>query len=131
VWRNKTAAVITLTDPEAVFDGSAKAVIAGTNPTGLDGLSIAYSQGGSPVASQTNAGVYPVLATLDNEEYEAEPVAGTLTIHPANTQPSLESARGDFGGDGPRLGSAECPEIRSFPTTGMLAFCVQVLETGS
>lgn len=65
---------------EYVFDGTVKAAVVTTNPAGLTGVSVAYSQGGSPVTSPINAGSYLVVATLDNPNYEAIPATGTLTI---------------------------------------------------
>jgi hypothetical protein len=76
----KIPATITLTDPVATFDGTAKSVSVTTNPAGLTGLTVTYSQDGFPVAAPVNAGVYQVLATLDHAEYAAPQATGTLTI---------------------------------------------------
>jgi hypothetical protein len=78
----KGPAILSLTGTEALFDGTVKAVTAQTNPAGLSGISVSYSQNGSSVVPM-NAGVYQVLVTLDNSTYQAAPLSGTLTIHPA------------------------------------------------
>ena len=76
----KTPATITLVDPAATYDGTAQAVSVATNPAGLAGVSVTYSQDGVPVIAPVNAGTYQVLATLTNEDYEAPQATGTLTI---------------------------------------------------
>ena len=79
----KAPATITLADPVATFDGTAKGVSITTNPAGLTGVTVAYSQNGIPVAVPVNAGVYQVLATLDHPDYQAPQATGTLTIQQA------------------------------------------------
>jgi MBG domain/Trehalose utilisation len=78
----KGSATLTLLGTATTFDGTAKAVTAVSNPSGLSGISISYSQGGSAV-TPLNAGVYQVLATLDNPNYQAPQLSGTLTIDQA------------------------------------------------
>jgi hypothetical protein len=78
----KAPATITL-GTEFTFDGTVKQASAATNPAGLSGLTVTYSLGGTPVSQPVNAGIYQVLATLDNPNYVAAPTNGTLTIHPA------------------------------------------------
>jgi len=79
----KTPATLTLIDPAATYDGTVQAVSVATNPAGLAGVSVTYSQNGVPVPAPVNAGTYQVLATLTNEEYEAPQATGTLTIRRA------------------------------------------------
>jgi MBG domain-containing protein len=81
---NKAPATITI-GTEFTFDGTVKAATVTTNPAGLAGVTVTYSQDGSPVAQPINAGDYQVLATLDNPNYVAPPTSGTLTIHPATS----------------------------------------------
>jgi hypothetical protein len=76
----KSPATMTLGYPVATFDGTAKAVSVTTSPAGLTGVAITYSQDGIGVAAPINAGVYQVVATLDNADYEAPQATGTLTI---------------------------------------------------
>jgi hypothetical protein len=78
----KGSATLSLIGTSATFDGTTKAVTALSNPSGLTGISISYSQGGSSVTPM-NAGVYQVLATLDNPNYQASQLSGTLTINRA------------------------------------------------
>ena len=68
---------------EFTYDGTPKQASVTTNPTGVSGLSVVYTLGGFPVAQPVNAGVYQVLATLDNPNYQAQPTTGSLTIKPA------------------------------------------------
>lgn len=78
----KAAASITL-GTEFTYDGTVKQSSVLTSPAGLTGVTVTYSLGGVPVSEPVNAGVYQVLATLDNPNYVAAPTTGTLTIHPA------------------------------------------------
>ena len=78
----KAPAVITV-GTEFTYDGSVHLASVTISPAGLTGVAVAYTLAGSPVTQPVNAGVYQVLATLDNQNYEAQPVLGTLTIHPA------------------------------------------------
>jgi hypothetical protein len=79
----KSPATLTLGYPVTTFDGTAKAVSVTTSPVGLSGVVVAYSQNGLAVDGPTSAGVYQVVATLDNADYEAPQANGTLTILPA------------------------------------------------
>ncbi len=65
------------------YDGTPKQATVTISPAGLNTVSVAYTLNGSAVSEPVNAGVYQVLATLDNPNYEAAPASGTLTIHPA------------------------------------------------
>jgi MBG domain-containing protein len=65
------------------YDGTVKAATIFTNPAGLTGVTVTYSQYGIPVGAPDNAGVYDVVATLDNPNYEAPQATGTLTINKA------------------------------------------------
>ncbi|HEU4680373.1 MAG TPA: PxKF domain-containing protein [Gemmatimonadales bacterium] len=82
----KAPATITI-GTEYTFDGTVKSAMVTTQPAGLDVVTLTYNQNGSPVAQPINAGVYQVLGTLDNPNYEAPPATGTLTIRQA--QPVL------------------------------------------
>jgi len=77
----KASATITLSSLSQTYDGSAKAVTATTNPSGLSGVAITYD--GSATAP-TNAGSYSVVASLTNANYQASNATGTLTIAKAN-----------------------------------------------
>jgi hypothetical protein len=73
----KAIASITLGDLSRTFSGSPQIVTAGTSPTGLGTITIAYD--GSATAP-TRAGTYSVTASLDNDLYQAAPAYGTLVI---------------------------------------------------
>jgi hypothetical protein len=81
---SKSPATISLSYGVTTYDGTAKAVSATTSPVGLSGVVVTYSQNGVAVEAPTNAGVYQVVATLDNPDYEAPQATGTLTILPAD-----------------------------------------------
>jgi uncharacterized delta-60 repeat protein len=66
------------------YNGLSQSTTVTTSPAGLAGVSITYSQNGLPVASPTAAGTYQVTASLDNPNYTAQPIMGTMTI----TQPT-------------------------------------------
>ncbi|MFE3867087.1 MBG domain-containing protein [Flavobacterium sp. LS2P90] len=62
------------------YDGSAKVVTATTNPSGLGAISLTYN--GLP-APPTNAGSYPIVASLTNANYQATNTTGTLLVSKA------------------------------------------------
>ena len=66
------------------YNGAAQSTTVTTSPAGLAGVSITYSQSGLTVASPTAVGTYQVTASLDNPDYTAQPIMGTMTI----TQPT-------------------------------------------
>lgn len=68
---------------EFTYDGTVKQANVTTSPAGLSTVSVTYTLNGSAVTQPVNAGVYQVLATLDNPNYQAAPAGGTLTILPA------------------------------------------------
>jgi len=68
---------------EFTYDGTIKLSTVSTSPAGLSGVIVTHTLAGSPVNQPVDAGVYQVLATLDNPNYQAQPASGTLTIHPA------------------------------------------------
>ena len=68
---------------EFTYDGTVKQATVTTSPAGLSGVTVTYTLAGSPVDQPINAGVYQVLAALDNPNFRAQPEPGTLTIHPA------------------------------------------------
>ncbi len=65
------------------YDGSAQTTTVTTNPAGLTGVSVAYSQNNQTVAAPIEAGTYAVTASLNNPNYSAAPLDGTLTVKPA------------------------------------------------
>jgi MBG domain len=65
-----------------IYDGTAKAATATTNPSGLS-VQITYSQGSNPVTNPTNVGSYEVLAKITDNNYQGQ-TTGTLVISPWN-----------------------------------------------
>jgi hypothetical protein len=79
----RARATLQLGNLTAVYDGQAHFATVMTSPPGLSGVSLAYTQGTTTVSTPTKAGSYLVTATLTNDDYDADPVTGTLTIAPA------------------------------------------------
>lgn len=77
---SKAVATITLTGLTATYTGSAHAVTATTSPLGLSTVSITYNGSGT---APTNAGSYPIIASLSNSNYQATNATGTLVISKA------------------------------------------------
>ncbi|MEL6558706.1 MAG: MBG domain-containing protein [Bacteroidota bacterium] len=90
---NKATATVTLNDLTQTFDGTARAVTATTNPTGLtvdityDGLS----------AAPTNAGTFPIVGTINDSNYEGT-ASGTLTVNKATATVTLNDLTQTFDG---------------------------------
>jgi hypothetical protein len=74
---NKATATIALSNLTAIFDGASHNATASTTPAGLTGVSITYN--GLPTPP-TNAGIYAVVASLDNPNYVAVNATGTMVI---------------------------------------------------
>jgi hypothetical protein len=75
----KADAVLHLPDLVFNYDGTDKKAALVTDPPDLPGTSITYNGEALP---PLDAGIYAVLAVLDNPSYQAEPVTATLTILP-------------------------------------------------
>jgi MBG domain/Thrombospondin type 3 repeat len=78
----KASATLTV-GTEYVYDGTAKQANITTSPAGLAGIVLTYGRNGVPVQSPIDAGIYQVLASLQNPNYQAPDAFGTLTILPA------------------------------------------------
>jgi hypothetical protein len=78
----KATATLTV-GTEFVYDGMPKQAHVTSNPAGLSGIAVSYSQNGMAVASPVNVGSYQVLAHLEHPDYEAPDATGMLTITPA------------------------------------------------
>jgi MBG domain len=76
----QSPATLTLFNLSFTYNGTPHYATASTNPTGLSGVTISYTQNGVAVSSPTHAGNYTVSATLSNANYVATPVMGTLAI---------------------------------------------------
>ncbi len=73
-------ATLTLGDLNVTYDGAPQAAVVTTSPGGLSGISLTYTEDGVAVPYPIQAGDYTVTATLDNANYAAAPVTGTLVI---------------------------------------------------
>jgi hypothetical protein len=100
----KASATVTV-GTEFVYDGSAKQAMITTSPAGLSGVTVTYSLNGAPVPWAINAGIYQVVAHLDNPNYAAPDASGTLTILPAT--PVINWAAPTAIVDGTPLGASQ------------------------
>jgi uncharacterized delta-60 repeat protein len=80
---DKAQASITLGSLSQTYDGRVKRATATTNPSGLTGIFIGYSQNGVTVTSAINAGNYNVVASLNNNNYQANDATGIFVINKA------------------------------------------------
>jgi hypothetical protein len=76
----KARATLTLGDLSQIYNGSTRSASVNTNPAGLKGVAVRYSRNGVPVATPESAGSYDVVASLTNDNYQAQSVTGTLVI---------------------------------------------------
>jgi Zn-dependent metalloprotease len=91
---NKAPATILLTDTQHTYTGTPKSVTAITSPAGLP-FDIAYNN--TPIAP-TNAGIYPVVASISNPNYEGS-ATSTLSINKASQTIELEQIGDKHFGD--------------------------------
>ena len=84
----KAPATLTLGALSQTHNGSARAATVTTDPAGLVGVSITYD--GSPSAPSA-VGSYAVVASLANDNYDASPVTGTMTIEKGPATISLSN----------------------------------------
>ncbi|WP_177181218.1 FG-GAP-like repeat-containing protein [Parapedobacter koreensis] len=114
---NKATATLALSNLTQTYDGTAKAVTVTTTPTGL-GSSVTVTYDGSATAP-TDAGTYAVVAGLDNPNYTAADVTGTLTITPATiTGITLADATFTYDGQPHSLSVADLPQDATVKYTG-------------
>lgn len=94
---NKAAATLALTtaDLSQTYSGSAKTVGVITSPANLTGVSVTYN---GSAAAPTVVGTYPVVASLTNDNYEASPASGTLTIGKAVAPVALADLSQTYNG---------------------------------
>ncbi|HYF39872.1 MAG TPA: MBG domain-containing protein [Gemmatimonadales bacterium] len=92
----KAPATITV-GGEYIYDGTFKTASVTTSPSPLSGVTLTYTLNGVLVAQPVDAGVYQVVATLDNPNYVAEPTSGTLTIMQATPVLEWQPARISVG----------------------------------
>jgi hypothetical protein len=73
----KAPAAITLGNLNQVADGTPRVVSVVTSPTGLAGVTVTYNGSPTPPVAP---GIYPVMATLVNANYQAAPVTANLIV---------------------------------------------------
>ena len=97
------------------YNGQAQTATVTTSPSGLSGVTIAYSQNGLAVTAPTKAGTYAASASLDNADYDATPITGTLTIEQATPAMSWTTPAGITYGTA--LSSTQLDATASVPGT--------------
>jgi hypothetical protein len=91
-------ATLTLSNLTATYDGLPHTATATTTPADLPGVMVTYTQNGAAVTSPTAAGSYTVMAVLDNPNYTAQSVTGTLVINPAPATLTLGNLTATYDG---------------------------------
>ena len=97
------------------YDGTPQAATVATSPAGLSGVTVTYTQNNVAVAAPTTAGSYTVVAALDNPNYTANSVTGTLVINPAT--PTITWANPANITYGTALGATQLDATASVPGT--------------
>ncbi|HEY8826862.1 MAG TPA: MBG domain-containing protein, partial [Jatrophihabitantaceae bacterium] len=92
----KAHATLTISNLSATYDGTAKPVTVTTSPAGLSGVAVTYA--GSATAPK-NAGSYAVIASLNNDNYEATNATDTLVIAPKPITGSFTANNKVYDGD--------------------------------
>ncbi|WP_165585856.1 MBG domain-containing protein, partial [Pedobacter nototheniae] len=97
---NKATASITLSNLAQIYNGTAKSATAVTTPAGLSGVSLSYN--GSATVP-TSAGTYAVVASLNNANYAAPNVTGSLVIAPKGITVTADAKSKTYGSADPAL----------------------------
>jgi hypothetical protein len=106
----KATATIALGDLLQTYNGAPRVATATTNPNDLDGLTVTYD--GSTTAP-TGAGSYPVVASLNNQNYQADNASGTLEVGKAT--PAVEWSNPAGIVYGTALGASQLNATASVP----------------
>ncbi|WP_162056460.1 MBG domain-containing protein [Pontibacter pamirensis] len=88
---NKATATLALGNLEHVYDGTLKSATATTTPAGLTGVTVS--------GSGTNFGDYDAAASLDNANYTATAVSGTLSISKASSTVAMSDVTATYNGN--------------------------------
>ncbi|HKH10654.1 MAG TPA: MBG domain-containing protein [Rubrobacter sp.] len=80
------------------YDGQAHSVSVDTDPAGLGGVSVTYDGGQT---RPTDAGSYAVVANLDNRNYRASDLPGTLTVAKKALSVKAADASREYGDPNP------------------------------
>src|SRR5271157_697700 len=111
----QAATTLGLGNLSVTYNGSPHTAVVTTTPGGLAGVTVTYTQNGVAVTNPTRAGDYTVTANLDNPNYTAPPVTGTLIVGQAT--PTLTWADPGNITVGTPLGAAQLDAIASFDGT--------------
>ncbi len=93
----KAAAGVTLQNLAATYNGSAQAVTAVTNPTGLNVIIVYTVNGAGTTKAPVAPGSYPVVGTISDTDY-AGSGSGTLVISPGTATITLGSLTAVYNG---------------------------------
>ncbi len=108
----QAAATLRLGNLNFTYDGSPHTASITTSPAGLSGVTVTYVLNGVTVTNPTQAGDYTVTAALDNTDYAAQAVTGTLVIGQAT--PTLTWADPANITAGTPLGTAQLDATATF-----------------
>ncbi len=87
----KAPATLALGNLTHTYDGTLKSATATTTPAGLTGVTVS--------GSGTDFGTYAASASLDNANYEATAVSGTINISKASSVVSMENVTATYNGN--------------------------------
>ena len=89
------------------YDGRAQFATLSTTPAGIGGVTVTYTQNKAVVAAPTKPGSYQVTASLNNANYTAQTITGTLVINPATPVIQWAAPRPSYPAP-PWLGTTGC-----------------------
>ena len=92
---------VALSDLTHGYDGTPHFATASSDPAGVSGISLAYAQGGTPVAAPINAGSYDIVVDLANGNYvlgDVTPADAQLEITPASVSVAFGSLNHVYDG---------------------------------
>jgi hypothetical protein len=106
-------AVLSLGNLVFTYDGTSDVPAVTSDPPGLSGVTISFPGASATQGAPSGAGSYMVMATLDNANYAAAPVTGTLVIDPA--EPLITWANPADVAVGTALGAAQLDATAPLP----------------
>jgi len=109
---NVASAQLHLSNLTLSYDGWAQFATLSTSPAGIGGVTVTYTQNRAVVAAPTKPGSYQVTVSLNNANYTAQTITGTLVIKPAT--PVIQWAAPAAIAPGTALGSAQLDAAATF-----------------
>ena len=94
----QAAATLTLGNLNATYNSLPHTASVTTDPAGLSGVTVTYSQNGVTVTNPIQAGDYTVTASLSNPNYTAPEATGTLIISQATATLGLSNLSVTYDG---------------------------------